>query len=36
MVVVHRSDGSGTSYIFTDYLSSVSPDWADRAAITLP
>jgi phosphate transport system substrate-binding protein len=27
LVVVHRSDGSGTSYIFTDYLSSVSPDW---------
>lgn len=30
IVVVHRSDGSGTSYIFTDYLSSVSPDWAKR------
>jgi phosphate transport system substrate-binding protein len=28
IVVVHRSDGSGTSYIFTDYLSSVSPVWA--------
>ncbi|HWX20866.1 MAG TPA: phosphate ABC transporter substrate-binding protein PstS [Candidatus Binatia bacterium] len=27
LVVVHRSDGSGTSYIFTDYLSSVSPTW---------
>src|SRR5437870_4214212 len=27
VVVVHRSDGSGTSYIFTDYLSSVSKDW---------
>jgi phosphate transport system substrate-binding protein len=27
LVVVHRSDGSGTSYIFTDYLSSVSKDW---------
>jgi phosphate transport system substrate-binding protein len=27
IVVVHRSDGSGTSYIFTDYLSSVSPTW---------
>jgi phosphate transport system substrate-binding protein len=25
--VVHRSDGSGTTYIFTDYLSNVSPDW---------
>jgi phosphate transport system substrate-binding protein len=28
LVVVHRSDGSGTSYIFTDYLSKVSPEWA--------
>lgn len=27
IVVVHRSDGSGTSYIWTDYLSKVSPDW---------
>jgi len=27
ILVVHRSDGSGTSYIFTDYLSKVSPDW---------
>src|SRR5436190_18029463 len=27
LVVVHRSDGSGTSYIFTDFLSSVSPVW---------
>ena len=27
VVVVHRSDGSGTSYIFTDFLSSVSKDW---------
>jgi phosphate transport system substrate-binding protein len=25
--VVHRSDGSGTTYIFTDYLSKVSADW---------
>jgi phosphate transport system substrate-binding protein len=30
IVVVHRSDGSGTSYIFTDYLSSVSPDWEKK------
>jgi phosphate transport system substrate-binding protein len=29
LVVVHRSDGSGTSYIFTDYLSNISPIWAD-------
>ena len=27
IVVVHRSDGSGTSYVFTDYLSNVSADW---------
>jgi phosphate transport system substrate-binding protein len=27
IVVVHRSDGSGTTFIFTDYLSKVSPDW---------
>jgi phosphate transport system substrate-binding protein len=27
IVVVHRSDGSGTNYIFTDYLSKVSGDW---------
>ena len=27
IVVIHRSDGSGTSYIFTDYLSKVSSDW---------
>jgi phosphate transport system substrate-binding protein len=27
ILVVHRSDGSGTTYIFTDYLSAVSSDW---------
>jgi phosphate transport system substrate-binding protein len=27
IVVVHRSDGSGTTFIFTDYLAKVSPDW---------
>lgn len=25
--VIHRSDGSGTTFIFTDYLSKVSPEW---------
>jgi len=30
LVVVHRSDGSGTSFIFTDYLSKVSPDWKSK------
>lgn len=28
ILVVHRSDGSGTTYIFSDYLSNVSPSWA--------
>ncbi len=27
IVVVHRSDGSGTTYIWVDYLSSISPQW---------
>ena len=30
ITVVHRSDGSGTTYIFSDYLSSVDPAWAAR------
>jgi len=29
IIVVHRSDGSGTTFIFTDYLSKVSKEWAD-------
>jgi phosphate transport system substrate-binding protein len=29
IIVVHRSDGSGTSFIFTDYLSKVSPEWGN-------
>lgn len=28
ITVIHRSDGSGTTYIFTDYLNTVSPAWA--------
>ena len=28
IIVIHRSDGSGTTFIFSDYLSKVSPDWA--------
>ncbi len=28
ILVVHRSDGSGTTFVFTDYLSKVSPVWA--------
>ncbi|MGO9647887.1 Phosphate-binding protein PstS [Candidatus Sulfotelmatobacter sp. SbA7] len=30
IVIVHRSDGSGTTYIFTDYLSKVSPEWQSQ------
>jgi phosphate transport system substrate-binding protein len=30
IVVIHRSDGSGTTYIFTDYLSKISPEWKDQ------
>ncbi|HEX6504383.1 MAG TPA: phosphate ABC transporter substrate-binding protein PstS [Terriglobales bacterium] len=30
ILVVHRSDGSGTNYIFTDYLSKVSAEWQSR------
>ncbi len=30
IIVVHRSDGSGTTFIFTDYLSKASPEWKDK------
>ena len=30
IIVVHRSDGSGTSFIFTDFLSKVSPSWKEK------
>jgi phosphate transport system substrate-binding protein len=30
ITVVHRADGSGTSFNFTDYLSSISKEWADK------
>jgi phosphate transport system substrate-binding protein len=30
IVVIHRSDGSGTTFIFTDYLSKVSSDWQSQ------
>jgi phosphate transport system substrate-binding protein len=40
ILVVHRSDGSGTSAIFTDYLSKVSPEWKTKvgqgAAVNWP
>lgn len=31
IIVIHRSDGSGTTYIWTDYLSKVSPEWQSQA-----
>ena len=30
ILVVHRSDGSGTTFIFTDYLSKISPEWNSK------
>jgi phosphate transport system substrate-binding protein len=30
LIVVHRSDGSGTTYIWTDYLSKVSAEWKEK------
>lgn len=36
ITVVHRSDGSGTSFVWTDYLSKVSPEWKKVGAGTAP
>lgn len=33
ILVVHRSDGSGTTFIFVDYLSAVSQTWADNVGV---
>ena len=33
IAVVHRSDGSGTTYIFCDYLAKVSPEWKSKVGI---
>ncbi len=33
ITVVHRSDGSGTTFIFTDYLSKVSPEWKSKLGV---
>jgi phosphate transport system substrate-binding protein len=30
LIVVHRSDGSGTSYVFTDYLTKFSREWKEK------
>ena len=31
--MVHRSDGSGTSYIWVDYLAKVSPEWKKKVGV---
>ncbi|HRP07194.1 MAG TPA: phosphate ABC transporter substrate-binding protein PstS [Gemmatimonadales bacterium] len=33
LLVVHRSDGSGTTFIFTDYLAKVSPEWQEQVGV---
>ena len=33
IVVVHRSDGSGTTYVWVDYLSKVSPEWKAKVGV---
>lgn len=33
IVVVHRADGSGTTYVWVDYLSKVSPEWKERVGV---
>lgn len=34
ITVVHRSDGSGTTYIWADYLAKVSPEWKSKAGVS--
>ena len=33
LMVVHRSDGSGTTYVWVDYLSKVSPEWKEKVGV---
>ena len=33
IVVVHRSDGSGTTYVWVDYLAKVSPEWSKKVGV---
>src|SRR6185503_8054842 len=33
IVVVHRSDGSGTTYIWVDYLAKVAPEWKSKVGV---
>jgi len=34
IVVVHRSDGSGTTYVWVDYLSKISPEWKSKVGMS--
>jgi len=34
ILVTHRSDGSGTSFIFTNYLSKISPEWKSKVGFS--
>jgi phosphate transport system substrate-binding protein len=33
IVVVHRSDGSGTTYVWADFLAKVSPEWKEKVGV---
>jgi phosphate transport system substrate-binding protein len=33
IVVIHRSDGSGTTYVWVDYLAKVSPEWKSKVGV---
>src|SRR5919197_1186949 len=33
IVVVHRSDGSGTTFVWTDYLAKVNPEWKSKVGV---
>jgi phosphate transport system substrate-binding protein len=33
IIVVHRADGSGTTYIWVDYLAKVSPEWKSKVGV---
>ena len=33
IVVIHRSDGSGTTYVWTDYLAKVNPEWKSKVGV---
>jgi phosphate transport system substrate-binding protein len=34
IAVIHRSDGSGTTFIFADYLAKISPEWDDKVGVS--